>query len=79
MSETIFASGDVKGPAIWRDKKGVVHQAVGAQMVAGDRGTFIMWTACGKKDIPANSAYISDTNAVNCPDCLSPSTSQEGA
>ena len=68
--DTEFQVGNAKGPAVWRDKRGVVHRAFGAEV---HRGVRLMWTACGKHDIPANAAYLSDTNAVNCPDCIAAS------
>ena len=64
-----FTAGAARGPAVWRDRNGVTHQAVGNQMVSFDRGTFIMWTRCGKHDIPANGAWISTLDVVDCPQC----------
>ena len=68
-AQRIFASGREKGPAVWKDKNGVTHQAKGDQMIPSDRGTFIMWTVCGKKDIPANAAHLGSLDSVDCPEC----------
>jgi hypothetical protein len=55
-------------PAVWRDKAGIMHQAVGAYV---QRGIRLMWTACEKKDIPANSAWLQNPgDIVTCPKCV---------
>ena len=66
--QTRFSDGTGnKRPAVWKDRKGTVHVAVGAEI---HRGIRLMWTACGKKDIPANSAWLMGAgDAVTCPDC----------
>lgn len=59
--------------AVWKDPQSdwVTHYAVGAQIIPRDPGTFIMWTACGSADIPANAAWLveGDTDNVNCTAC----------
>ncbi len=56
-------------PAVWRDRKGVMHRAVGAQISAFEF-LRLMWTACGKKDIPANSAWLQNPgDFITCTDC----------
>lgn len=69
--ETVFQDKNRnKRPAYWRDKDDVMHRAVGAQMVSWDRGTFIMWTACGKKDIPGGKAWLQNGgDDVSCEEC----------
>ena len=55
-------------PAVWRDKAGVLHRAVGAWMHCEIR---LMWTACGKKDIPANRAWLQTAgDEVTCAACI---------
>lgn len=67
--ETRFAdpkTGDRRF-AVWRDKAGVMHQAVGAYV---QRDIRLMWTACGKKDIPASCAWLQNPgDNVTCPEC----------
>ena len=59
-------TGD-KCPAVWRDKAGVMHRAVGSYV---HRRIRLMWTGCGKKDIPADGAWLqTPEDAVTCPDC----------
>lgn len=59
-----------KCPAVWTDKEGVTHRAVGEQMIPHDRDTFIMWTACGKKDVPANGSWMQrPKDKVTCAEC----------
>ena len=60
-----------KHRAVWRDKKGVLHYAVGAQMISANPDTFIMWAACKGKDVPANQAWLQMTSdVVTCEGCL---------
>lgn len=70
--QTVFPhpkTGD-KLPAVWRDKNDVLHRAVGDQMIPTDRGTFIMWTACGWHDVPANGAWLQTSeDIVSCDGC----------
>ena len=54
-------------PAIWQDAKGVTHRAVGAEVHKGIR---LMWTACGKADIPADAAWLErPEDIVTCHVC----------
>ncbi len=53
----------------WEDPDEITHVAEGAQMIATDPGTFILWTACGLHDIPAGEAFFGDDN-VTCPHCV---------
>lgn len=55
----------VMRPAIWRDKKGCVHRAIGDEVLPGIRR---LWTACGQKDVPAGAAWLQDMD-VTCPAC----------
>ena len=57
--------------AVWTDKHGVTHKAVGSRMISFDPGTFIMWTACGSADIPANGAWRrrDGIDVIDCPNC----------
>ena len=62
------------GVAVWRDGRlDCIHWAVGDQMVPRDSGTMLMWTACGKFDIPANAALRgkkwTDGRSVDCELC----------
>lgn len=54
-------------PAIWEDKTGLVHRAVGSEV---HRDILLLWTACGAKDIPANAAYFGDPDEVTCRACI---------
>lgn len=68
--ETTFEhpTENVKLPAVWQDKAGVVHRAVGAEV---HRGIRLMWTACEKMDIPANAAWLQrPQDVVTCGACL---------
>ena len=59
-------TGD-KRVAVWRDKSGVLHRAVGAEVHQDIR---LMWTACEKMDIPANGAWLQIVgDHITCPDC----------
>lgn len=71
--ETMFPDPKTgaKRAAIWRDKAGLTHRAVGAQQIASNRNTFIMWTACGKKDVPGGKSWLQNVgDDVNCDACL---------
>lgn len=48
------------------------HLCEGDQMVPFDRGTFILWTRCGKHDVPAGEGHIGPKapDDVECEDCL---------
>ena len=55
-------------PAVWRDKAGIMHRAVGAYV---QRGIRLLWTACEKKDIPANGAWLQNPgDYVTCSECI---------
>ena len=55
-------------PAVWRDKAGVMHSAVGAEV---HRGIRLMWTAWQKKDIPGGGAWLQTSeDRVTCEGCL---------
>lgn len=70
-AQRVFRVGNEVSEAIWTDKAGVTHQAEGNRMVSHDPGTFIMWTVCCKRDIPASTAFLGSLDAVDCADCLS--------
>ncbi len=54
--------------AVWRDKAGVMHRAVGAYV---HRDIRLLWTACEKKDIPANGAWLQNPgDNVTCLKCV---------
>ena len=54
-------------PAVWRDTVSIVHRAVGSEV---HRGVRLMWTACQKKDIPANAAWLQNPgDIVTCGGC----------
>lgn len=57
------------GLAVWKDKNDIIHWAVGDRMVPQDRGTFILWTDCGKHDVPANSAWYYTGETITCEEC----------
>ena len=49
------------------------HLCEGSQIIASNyRDTFILWTRCGAKDVPAGKGYIGPTapNDIKCPECL---------
>ncbi len=56
--------------AVWRDKGGILHRAIGAEVHPGTR---LMWTACGKYDIPANQAWLAvwGDKGPTCAECKS--------
>ncbi len=55
-------------PAVWCDKAGVLHRAVGAEIHRDIPR--LLWTACGKKDVPANAAWLQRAeDNIDCPDC----------
>ena len=58
-------------PAVWQDKAGVMHSAVGAKISSWEF-LRLMWTLCQKKDIPANGAWLQNPgDTVTCPECTS--------
>lgn len=56
-------------PYRWPSPDGVMHAAEGAELAPPDRRTFVLWTVCGKYDVPANSAFAS-YEAGTCPHCV---------
>ena len=71
--QTVFENPQTRDmqPAVWRDKAGMLHRAVGANVVRGIR---LLWTACEKKDIPANAAWLqAQGDNVTCAECLAAS------
>lgn len=59
-----------KRVAVWRDKSSIMHRAVGAYVINGFEKVFLVWTACQKKDIPANAAWLQDVgDHVTCEEC----------
>ena len=61
----------MKKAMMWTDKRGTVHCATGGRVVDSDRGTYVMWTLCGERDIPANKAvYMLPGDAITCVACL---------
>ena len=64
-------TGD-KRLAVWRDRTGVMHRAVGAQISAFEF-LRLMWTACGERDVPANGAWLQNPgDHITCSGCLNP-------
>lgn len=57
----------VKEPAIWTDKNGLIHRAVGSEVRKGIR---LLWAACGTMDIPANKAVFGCESEVTCSACV---------
>ena len=49
------------------------HLCEGDRIVTSNPNTFILWTRCGKHDVPANQGYTgpSAEQEIKCPDCLS--------
>ena len=45
------------------------HLCEGDQMIPNNRDTFILWTRCGKHDVPANKGYEGDISEVTCTEC----------
>ena len=53
--------------AVWRDQKGVTHQAVGDDI---HREVRLLWTKCEAFDIPANKAwYQRPEDKIDCVNC----------
>lgn len=73
-----FDGSEISGRrVVWRDKAGVLHAGEGADVHPGVR---LLWTQCGKHDIPANSAWLQrPKDNVTCPDCLAAIAAQEHA
>lgn len=60
-----------KGEALWTDREGVSHWAVGQNMVRGQANTRLLWTICGHHDIPANGAiHAQHMQKPTCAECL---------
>ena len=60
-----------KGKAVWKDEDGIMHWAVG-DIDTVHQGIRLLWTHCGKRDIPANKAwYKNPEDKVDCSECLS--------
>jgi hypothetical protein len=55
-------------PLRWQDKTGVMHAAEGAELAPPDHRTFVLWTACGKHDVPAGKGFAS-YERVTCAQC----------
>lgn len=54
-------------PVVWRDQDGVMHACEGAWL---HRGIRLMWTRCGKRDVPAMAAWHPQAgDEVTCPEC----------
>lgn len=66
------------GQASWKSRDGTVHAAVGERTHERDPATFLVYTACGKHDVPANHAATARLDdgrlvapeAINCAGCL---------
>lgn len=57
---------------VWMDRLGILHKAVGEY---AHPNIFLMWTACGKHDIPANKSWMKrDQDTVNCSLCANAKT-----
>ena len=44
-----------------------IHECEGSRIVEDDRGTYVVWTKCGR-DVPANMSFRNDEKP-NCPAC----------
>jgi hypothetical protein len=55
-------------PYRWASPDGVMHAAEGNQLVPFDPGTFVLWTACGQYDVPANRGFASH-DKITCVQC----------
>ena len=68
--QTHFSTDKLGRPvgAVWTDKSGITHRAVGATIHPGIR---LMWTVCEQSDIPANGAWMerAGEDCINCPAC----------
>ena len=53
----------------WECPDELMHAAEGAQIIPGNRGTYIVWTVCGLHDVPAGKAFRGD-DKVTCPHCI---------
>lgn len=64
MSDT-FTKIDGR-PFVWQDAAGSLHLGEGADVHPGVR---LLWTACGKHDIPANAAWFRKGDPISCREC----------
>ena len=56
-------------PIYWTDKNGVTHACEGDYIHREPLP--LIWTKCGKHDVPANCGYLADMNdKVTCEDCI---------
>ncbi len=48
------------------------HLCEGDNMVTGDPDTFILWTRCGNKDVPADKGHVGPKapDDITCDECL---------
>ena len=59
------------GQAVWGSPDGLLHWAIGDRLVSPDAGTFVVWTACRKYDVPANAAWYhrQGIDQITCLEC----------
>ena len=56
-------------PIYWTDKNGITHACEGDYIHREPLP--LIWTKCGKHDVPANGGYLPATeDKVTCADCL---------
>ena len=59
------------GRVVWTDRNGTTHWTVGDRLVPGVRATFVLWTACGSADVPADGAWHKrPVDTVTCVSCV---------
>lgn len=56
-------------PLRWGSPDGVVHAVEGGQIHSDNPDTRLLWTVCGKHDVPAN-AEVRSRLAITCSDCI---------
>lgn len=57
--------------AVWRSKNGTLHRAVGADAGLPCERIRLLWTACGKHDVPANAAWLQTIeDEIDCQGCI---------
>lgn len=66
MSDTIRKIDGM--PLRWGSPDGAVHAVEGAQMISDNHDTFLLWTVCGKHDVPAGAGFKSRAT-VTCEAC----------
>lgn len=55
---------------VYVDKRGVTHFAVGSRVNLARDDFLLLWTACGRMDVPANGAWLKrPEDHVECLDC----------